>query len=200
VCAPAATTEVSDLARAVDRRRLALGALMLASLALQLGTAVTAQEPARGEALTERLRQIQGQAAPDATEPTRDGAAREQELIERLEAVQRGPESTPSTGAGPMLGEDKVRGLIGQGLGVEVLNIEAIESEGRPAYAVTVMSPAGNVNGAFAVEILLVDGATGALLGRVPQAPRTAAPGLTASPGRAAPDTPGLEIRRRTYR
>ena len=62
------------------------------------------------------------------------------------------------------------------------------------------MRPAGNVNGAFAVEILLVDGATGGLLGRVSQAPRTAAPGMAEASGRAAPDSTGLEIRRRTWR
>jgi hypothetical protein len=173
---------------------------MLAALALQPIAAVIAQKPARDEVLIERLRQIQGEPTPGATEPTRAAATPEQQSIERLGPVQQAPESNASTGAAPTLGEDEVRSLIVEGLGVEVLNIKAIESGGRPAYAVTVMSPAGNDNGAFGVETLLVDGAMGGLLGRVSQAPRTAAPGLAEASGRAAPDTTGLEIRRRTYR
>jgi hypothetical protein len=47
---------------------------------------------------------------------------------------------------------------------------------------------------------LLVDGATGGFLGRVPQAPRTAAPGLAEASGHAAQDSTGLDIRRRTFR
>jgi hypothetical protein len=175
-----ATIEAFDHARAGKRRWLAVRALMLGALALQPIAAVIAQEPARDEVLIERLRQIQGEPTPGATEPT--------------------PESNASTGAAPTLGEDEVRSLIVEGLGVEVLKIKAIESGGRPAYAVTVMNPAGNADGAFAVETLLIDGATGGLLGRVSQVPRTAAPGLAEPSGRAAPDSTGLEIRRRTWR
>ena len=102
-----------------------------------------------------------------------------------------------SADTGPMLGEDEVRSLLREGLGVEILSIEAIESEGRAAYAVTVMSPPGNDNSAFAVETLLIDGATGGVLGRVPQTPRVAAPERW---GRSDPESSGLEIRRRTYR
>ena len=196
----AATIEAFDHARAGKRRWLAVRALMLAALALQPLAAVIAQEPAREKVLIERLRQIQGEPTPGATEPTRAAAAPEQQSIERLGPVQQAPESNTSTGAAPTLGEDEVRSLIVEGLGVEVLKIKAIESGGRPAYAVTVMSPAGNDNGAFGVETLLVDGATGGLLGRVSQAPRTSAPGLAEASGRAAPDSTGLEIRRRTYR
>ena len=194
-----ATIEAFDHARAGKRRWLAVRALVLAALALPSIAAVIAQEPARDQVLIERLRQTQGEPTPGATEPTRAAAAPEQQSG-RPGPVQQAPESNASTGAAPPLGEDEVRSLIVDGLGVEVLKINAIESGGRPAYAVTVMSPAGNDNGAFGVETLLVDGATGALLGRVSQAPRTSAPGLAEASGRAASDSTGLEIRRRTYR
>ena len=196
---PAATIEAFDHALVRGGNWLARGALVLAALALQPIVGAIAQQPARDQALIERLRQIQGQLTAGAAEPTGAGAPKQQS-IEQLEAVQPDQGSGASIGAGPTLGEDEVRSLIIEGLGVQVLNIEAIESEGRPAYAVTVMRPAGNVNGALAVETLLVDGATGGLLGWVPQAPRTAGPGLAEASGHAAQDSTALEIRRRTYR
>ena len=67
-----------------------------------------------------------------------------------------------------------------------------------PAYAVTVMNPPGNDNSAFLVETLVVDGATGEVLGQVSQAPRVA-PDLAPS-WQADLDAPGREIRRRTHR
>jgi hypothetical protein len=199
VRSPAVTIEAFDHGLVRGGNWLARGALVLAALALQPIVGTIAQQPARDQALIERLRQIQGQLSTGAAEPTGAGAPKQQS-IEQLEAVQPDQKSGASTGAGPTLGEDKVRDLIGKGLGVEVLNIEAIESEGRPAYAVTVMRPAGNVNGALAVETLLVDGVTGGLLGWVSQAPRTAAPGLAEASGQTAPDSTGLDIRRRTNR
>jgi hypothetical protein len=62
------------------------------------------------------------------------------------------------------------------------------------------MNPPGNYNAAFMVRTLLVDGATGGLLGEVPHTPRAAAPDLTQDTRAAGPDDSGLEIRRRTYR
>jgi hypothetical protein len=197
---PAATIEAFHDARAKGRSWLARGALMLALSALQPIVGAIAQQPTRDEALAERLRQIQGQLTAGAVEPTGAAGTPKQQSIEQLEAVQPDQGSGASTGAGPTLGEENVRSLVSEGLGVQVLNIEAIESETRPAYAVTVMRPAGNVNGAFAVETLLVDGTTGGLLGRVPQAPRTAAPGLAEASGHASPEITGPDIRRRTYR
>jgi hypothetical protein len=199
VPSPAATIEAFDHALVRGGNWLARCALVLAALALQPIVGAIAQQPARDQALIERLRQTQGQLTAGAAEPTGAGAPKQQS-IEQLETVQPDQESGASTGAGPTLGEDALRSLVSEGLGVQVLQIEAIESEGRPAYAVTVMRPAGNVNGALAVETLLVDGATGGLLGGVPQAPRTAAPGLAEPSGRAAPDSTGLKIRRRTNR
>jgi hypothetical protein len=200
VRSPAATIEAFDYARAKGRSWLGRGALMLAVLALQPIVGAIAQQPTRDEALAERLRQIQGQLTAGTAEPTGAAVTPKQQSIEQFEAVQSDHASDASTGTGPTLGEDQVRSLVSEGLGVEVLNIEAIESEGRPAYAVTVMEPAGNVNGALAVETLLVDGATGGLLGGVPQAPRTAGATMAEAPGRAAPDSTGPEIRRRTHR
>ena len=192
---PAATTE----ARAVDHLRvgawLTLGGLALAALPLPGTTPLHAHEAVGEEALLERLREIQEQFTPGADEPAPGAAAPEQELIERLQAVRRDLQSEADTG--PMLGENEVRSLVGEGLGVEILSIEATESEGRPAYAVTVMNPPGNDNSAFAVGTLLIDGATGGLLGTVPHMPRVAAPEPS---GRSDLDRSGLEIRRRTHR
>ena len=75
-----------------------------------------------------------------------------------------------------------------------------MERDGQPVYALTVMNPPGNYNAAFMVRTLLVDGATGGLLGEVPHTPRAAAPDLTQDTRAAGPDGSGLEIRRRTYR
>jgi len=124
-------------------------------------------------------------------------ARSEQELIERVQAIGR--EARGEASEEPTLGEDGVRALLRESLGVEILKIEAIESEGRPAYAVTVMNPPGNDNSAFMVETLVIDGATGGILGRVPQEPRVA-PGLVETEGQGDLDSSGLEIRRRTYR
>jgi hypothetical protein len=153
--------------------------LALAVLALHAAAPAIAQEPPSAEMLIERLRQIQ----------------------DALTAAPGGPRQEPDIGPAqqPALGEDEVRSLVSEGLGVEVLSIEVVDHKGAPVYAVTVMSPPGDTNSAMAVDVLLIDGATGALLGRVPQRPRVAAPGL-AGPSITDPERSGMEIRRRTYR
>ena len=180
------------------RARLARGGLLLAGLASPLAS-LSAQAPTSERELIDRVRQIQGElgAPPPA-------GAREQELIERVQVLRREAPAASQSEAGaaarPELGEDEVQALLREGLGVEILKIEVIESDGRPAYGVTVMNPPGNDNRAFVVETLVVDGATGGLLGRVPQSPRTAAPGPAQPSSRAAPDASGLDIRRRSLR
>jgi hypothetical protein len=176
--------------------RLAMGGPMLAGLALQIASS-SAQAPSSERELVDRVRQIQGQLEPGAAPPA---GAREQELIERIQALRREAQSEAAAAARPELGEDEVQALLREGLGVEILKIEPIEAEGRAAYAVTVMNPPGNDNSAFAVETLVVDGATGGLLGRVPQLPRTGTPDLAESSGPADGEGSGLEIRRRTHR
>jgi hypothetical protein len=146
-----------------------------------------AQEPASEEMLIERLRQIQGQLPAGATGPARAAAL-------------PGQAAEPGLGQGFALGEEEVRALVSEGLGVEVLSIEALDQEGRPTYAVTVINPPGDADSALAVETLLIDGATGEWLGRVSQTPRVAAPGIGGAPGSGSPDRSGTEIRRRTWR
>jgi hypothetical protein len=186
---------------------LALGGLALA--ALPLPAPLHAQQPTGEQALTDRLKQIQGQPEAGAA-PPRQGDARAQELIEQIEAIRRdaqseaaqseAAQSEAADGERPPLGEDEVSTLVREGLGVEVLQIEALERDGGPVYAVTVINPPGNLNSAFLVETLLIDGVTGGLLSRVPETPRTATADPAASSQRAAPESTGLEIRRRTYR
>ena len=154
--------------------------LTLAVLALPAITPAVAQQPPSEEMLIERVRQIQGALTAGAGAP--------------------GQEPEAGLAQEPALGEDEVRRLVSEGLGVDVLSIEVVERDGEPAYAVTVMNPPGNTNSAFAVETLLVDGATGGLLERVPQRPRVAAPNLTGASGASDPERSGMEIRRRTYR
>ena len=167
------------------------GWLVLAALALSTKAPLEAQEPTGDQPLTDRFQQIQGQAAPPAAQPSQEPA--------RAGEPNGAPSEARATER-PALSADEVRTLLAEGLGVDVLRIEAIESAQGPAYAVTVMNPPGNDDSAFLVETLLVDGATGGLLGQVPQAPRAAAPGVAVSTRRAIPDDTGLEIRRRTYR
>jgi hypothetical protein len=136
-------------------------------------------------------------AALQAVGPAGAQAPSEHELVERVQAIGR--EARGEASEEPALGEDEVRALLRESLGVEILKIETIESQGRPAYAVTVMSPPGNDNSAFMVETLVIDGATGGILGRVPQEPRVP-PRLAETEGQGDVDNSGPEIRRRTFR
>jgi hypothetical protein len=122
VPSPAATIEAFDHALVRAGNWLARCALVLAALALQPIVGAIAQQPARDQALIERLRQIQGQLTAGAAEPTGAGAPKQQS-IEQLEAVQPDQASGASTGAGPTLGEDELRSLVGEGLGVLVHGI-----------------------------------------------------------------------------
>ncbi|MGH6904379.1 MAG: hypothetical protein ACREIR_16725 [Geminicoccaceae bacterium] len=176
--------------------RLGLGGLVLGALATQAIVPSSAQAPASEEELIDRVREIQGE--PATTSPPPVAGARERELIKPAQAIGRDAQAGASGDARPALGEDEVRTLLGERFGVEILKIEAMQSERGPAYAVTVMNPPGNDNSAFLVETLVVDGATGEVLGQVSQTPRVA-PGLAAPSGRVDLDG-GLEMRRRTPR
>lgn len=55
---------------------------------------------------------------------------------------------------------DEVKTAIAARFGVEVLRVQPVDDNGRPAYLVTVMSPGGNRNDAFQVNRILVDAAT----------------------------------------
>ena len=182
-------------------RHLGPGALLACGgLALLLASPPAgAQEVTSERALIERLEQIRGQLEPGGGASIGDAVSAE-ELIRQLEAVARQLDPQAAGGERPALGEDEVRRLVQEGLGVEVLSAKLVERNGQPVYALTVMNPPGNYNGAFMVRTLLVDGATGGLLGQVPHAPRAAEPSLTQDARAASPESTGLEIRRRTYR
>jgi hypothetical protein len=100
----------------------------------------------------------------------------------------------------PDLGEDEVRAIVAESLGVEILRVEVVEHDGEPAYAITVMSPPGDRNDAFRVATLLFDGATGGLLGQQSAAPRSDAPDLSTAPVPSGFESGGQEIRRRSLR
>jgi len=176
--------------------RLGIGGLVLGALMAQAVAPSYAQAPASEQELIGRTREVQGEPGP--TSPPVAGAGGPEE-IEPMPAIGRDDQAGASGDARPALGEDEVRALLGERFGVEVLRIEAVASERGPAYAVTVMNPPGNDDGAFLVETLVVDGATGDVLGQVPQEPRIA-PGLAAPSGQADFNGSGLEIRRRSHR
>jgi hypothetical protein len=173
--------------------------LMFAAIAGLTVLPLDAQESPSAQALSERARQIQGQAPPEAAQPSPPTGAGAPEGLKRVEAVGGEAPSQAPAREGPALDEDQVRTRLRESLGVEVLKIEAVESERGPAYAVTVMNPPGNDNSAFLVETLVVDGATGEVLGRVLQTPRVAA-GSAAPSGQVELGGGGLEIRRRSLR
>lgn len=53
---------------------------------------------------------------------------------------------------------------VAESYGVEVLDVAEADEDGRPVYIVTVMNPGDNSNGAFQVNRLMVDRATGELV------------------------------------
>jgi hypothetical protein len=114
-------------------------------------------------------------------------------------ASQPSGPSEPAT-LQPDLGEDEMRAIVGESLGVEILHVEVVEHDGEPAYAITVMNPPGDRNDAFRVATLLFDGATGSLLGQRSAAPRADAPDLSTAPTPSGFESGGQEIRRRTWR
>jgi hypothetical protein len=59
---------------------------------------------------------------------------------------------------------DEVSKKLSQQFGVRVLRVLPIEIDGKPAFAVRVMNPAGNSNEAMRIDTLAVDAETGALL------------------------------------
>lgn len=66
--------------------------------------------------------------------------------------------------AGMAASKEKIKAMLEQAFGVEVLRLRETEVDGRPALAATVMNRAGNSNAAFQVNTLIVDAETGALL------------------------------------
>jgi hypothetical protein len=93
------------------------------------------------------------------------------------------------------LSPQQVEDQIGQQLGVQVLAVTPVEGAGDNRYAVKVMSPPGNYNGAFQVSTLLVDALTGAVVGEAgPEG------GLARPIKVPDSDESGPEARRLTYR
>jgi len=86
---------------------------------------------------------------------------------------------------------DKIAAAVAQRYGVNVLKVTPTTLGERDAYAVLVMNPGGNDNGAFAVSTLVVDAASGELVPQfahgpsgytLPPAPDTATSGSDSGP------------------
>lgn len=93
---------------------------------------------------------------------------------------------------------DAARGAVERNFGVEVLKIEEAEIEGRPAFLLRVMNPAGNFNEAFQVNTLAVDRTTGDLIPAFRNGPTGYAPEGTT--GRSGSDDVGPALRRGSLR
>ena len=186
---------MSSLARAL----VASGGLAIALLVSHASAPLGAQERTSEQALIERLRQIEGQLGLGQGQPTAEPSSRAEELSRQVEVIQEQLRSGAAS-QDPALGEEEVRRLVHEGLGVDVLMAETVERDGSQVYALTVMNPPGDYNGAFMVRTLLVDGTTGDLLGEVPHTPRAAGTDLSPGAPAAGPDSSGPEIRRRTFR
>jgi len=87
-----------------------------------------------------------------------------------------------ATEAGAQIPADKISHDIAQRYGVTVLKVTPMKLDGRDAYAVAVMNPGGNDNGAFAVITIVVDAETGALAPQFAPAAATAPPGDDTGP------------------
>jgi uncharacterized membrane protein YkoI len=188
---------MSGIAAAV---RIARGGLALALMMAHASAPATAQERTSAQELIEQLQQIQGQVEPGGAQQVQEQPAGADEPTRQLEAIQQQSLAQSAPDQPPALSEEEVRRLVQEGLGVDVLSAELVERDGQPVYALTVMNPPGDYNGAFMVRTLLVDRATGGLLGEVPHTPRAAAPHLIQDAPAAGFEGSGPEIRRRSHR
>jgi hypothetical protein len=84
-------------------------------------------------------------------------------------------------------------------LGVRVLGMTPTGAKDPPIYAVRVMNPAGNANGALLVSTLLVDASTGKILGQARPAPSAADPDLMPLSRTPEDADGGRDLRRRTF-
>jgi len=69
----------------------------------------------------------------------------------------------PVPAAAAMTGK-AVAAMVAKEFSVRVLRVIPLKADGRAAFRVTFMTPGGNVNGAFAVASVIVDGETGRLV------------------------------------
>ena len=100
--------------------------------------------------------------------------------------------------AAERLSADKVSAEITERYHVTVLRVTPMQVDNRAAYAVVVMNPAGDDNGAFRVTTLIADAETGEL---VPQfAHRPAGYDLPRPADRSPPTDSGPMIRSLTER
>ena len=89
---------------------------------------------------------------------------------------------------------------VAETYGVEALRVQEMRAaDGRPAYAVTVMAPGGDFNGAFQVTTLLVDARTGELISQYRHTPTGHE--FSGAPSNVPPtEVDGPALRRRSNR
>jgi hypothetical protein len=93
---------------------------------------------------------------------------------------------------------EAVKEQLTRAYGVEILRVEEVDIDGTPSFAVHVMRPAGDLDGALSVATLLVDARTGKLMSSF----RHAAAGYVLPPDivGAQPVPSGDVIRERSLR
>ena len=106
----------------------------------------------------------------------------------------------PGPAAAQRLSAEAAAERVAQTYGVEALRVRTIRTEdGRRAYAVTVMAPGGNSNGAFQVTTLLVDAETGDLIPQFRHTPTGHE--ISGAPSNVPPtEVDGPALRRRSNR
>ncbi len=72
--------------------------------------------------------------------------------------------ASPPVAAQAQKSVQQISADIAQRYKAQVLRVTLMDGGGKPAYAVTVMSPGGDYDDAFRVVTLVVDGATGELI------------------------------------
>jgi hypothetical protein len=105
----------------------------------------------------------------------------------------------PAAGGATVLPDERIAKRVAEQLGVQVLGMTPTGATDPPTYAVRVMNPPGNANGALLVSTLLVDATTGKVLGQIRPVPSAARPDAM-PPTRTPEDADGgLDLRRRTF-
>ena len=145
--------------------------LIVPALVLGLAAPALAQDPPSEEDLLEQVRNLQESLATPAAPPEQEP------MVDEAVAAE-------------------IRQRLGEELGVEVLDVRAIEANDRQAYAAKIMNPGGDSNAAFQVTTLVVDRESGEVLGVLAPSIGTAA---EFSRGGASFQS-DQSIRRRTYR
>jgi hypothetical protein len=119
--------------------------------------------------------------------------------FEQRESRAYADPGAPAAAVTPALPDQALAKRLAEQLGVRVLSMTPTGAKDPPTYAVRVMNPPGDANGALLVSTLLVDATTGKVLGQIQSVPSAARPDAM-PPTRTPEDADGgRDLRRRTF-